>query len=75
MATEQKIPANDKSKGIVNFVQETKREVEKVTWPTRKEISMTTMLIVVFAVLTGVFFLVVDWGLGFVVSKILGLSS
>jgi preprotein translocase subunit SecE len=75
MTNEQETSLSEKPKsGLVDFARETKREIEKVTWPTRKEISMTTFLIVVFALITGVFFLVVDSGLGFVVSKLLGMG-
>ncbi|MFA4994596.1 MAG: preprotein translocase subunit SecE [Bdellovibrionales bacterium] len=59
---------------LVDFAHETQREISKVTWPTRNEITMTTILIVIFALITGVFFLVVDSGLGFVISKLLGMS-
>lgn len=76
MANEQITAANDKPKGgIVNFFQETRREIAKVTWPTRKEISLTTTLIVVFALIAGIFFLMVDTALGFVVSHVLGMNS
>jgi len=75
MTNEQETSANEKPQsGLVDFARETKREIEKVTWPTRKEITMTTILIVLFALVTGVFFLVVDSGLGFVVSKLLGMA-
>lgn len=76
MANEQTGSTGEKSKsGIADFVRETQREISKVTWPSQKEISVTTLLIVVFAVLMGVFFLVVDSGLGYAVSSILGLNS
>jgi len=60
---------------IVEFFNETKREVAKVTWPTQKEIVMTTMLIVAMAVLGGVFFFFVDNILGLALSKLLGMRS
>ncbi len=60
---------------MVDFVTETRREIAKVTWPTRKEIVTTTILIIIFALITGVFFLVVDWILGLGVSKLLGMQS
>jgi len=75
MAKETVAPEEKNKRGLAEFVRETKREIAKVTWPTRKEISVTTALIVVFAIITGVFFLVVDSALGFVVSKVLGMHS
>ncbi len=58
---------------ILKFFDETKREVAKVTWPTQREISMTTVMIVAMALAGGVFFFVVDGALGFVIGKILGM--
>ena len=59
--------------GLSGFFRETRREIAKVTWPTRREITVTTILIVVFALIVGVFFLMVDTALGYIVSKILGM--
>ena len=61
--------------GLTEFVRETQREIAKVTWPTRKETLVTTAMIVVMALIAGVFFLAVDTVLGFVVSRILGMNS
>ncbi|MDD2325783.1 MAG: preprotein translocase subunit SecE [Alphaproteobacteria bacterium] len=60
---------------IVEFFRETRREVAKVTWPTRKETVLTTVMIVVMAVVAGLFFFLVDGMLGFVISRILGMTS
>jgi len=60
---------------LVEFTRETQREVQKVTWPTRKETVMTTIMIVVMALMAGVFFFVVDSILGFGIGRILGMSS
>ncbi|MDD3370370.1 MAG: preprotein translocase subunit SecE [Alphaproteobacteria bacterium] len=57
------------------FMRETKREIDKVTWPSRKEVVVTTFLIIAFALVTGVFFLIVDWVLGYGVSHLLGMQS
>jgi len=60
---------------LVTFAQETKREIAKVTWPTQRETTMTTVMIVVMALVAGLFFLCVDTALGFAVSKVLGMRS
>lgn len=57
------------------FVNETRREIAKVAWPSRKETVQMTIMIVVMALVTGVFFLAVDSGLGFIISRILGMNS
>ena len=75
MGNEQTNSVTDKPKGgLSGFIRETRREIAKVTWPTRKEISVTTTLIVIFALVTGVFFLLVDTALGFAVSHLLGMN-
>lgn len=60
---------------LVEFFNETKREIGKVTWPTQKEIVMTTILIIGMALVAGLFFFVVDNILGFTISKILGMRA
>ena len=76
MANDQTIAGGDKPKGgMADFVRDTRREIGKITWPTRKEVMLTTSLIVVLALVTGVFFLMVDTGLGYIVSRLLGMNS
>ncbi len=60
---------------VVEFARETRREIAKVTWPTRKETVVTTVMIVVMALVAGVFFLAVDSALGFAIGRILGMNS
>jgi preprotein translocase subunit SecE len=60
---------------IVEFAQETKREIMKVTWPARRETVMTTVMILIMALAAGVFFLGVDSFLGFAISRLLSMSS
>ena len=44
----------------VKFIQETRAEISKVVWPTRRETLMTTLMVFVMASLTAVFFFLVD---------------
>jgi preprotein translocase subunit SecE len=60
---------------LTEFVRTTRRELAKVTWPSRRETVMTTTLIIVMALVTGVFFFAVDSGIGFVISRILGMKE
>jgi preprotein translocase subunit SecE len=46
--------------GPIQFFQETRREISKVTWPTWKETYLTTMMVFIMVALTMVFFAVVD---------------
>jgi preprotein translocase subunit SecE len=59
----------------VEFVREVKREVSKVTWPTRKEALITTAMVFVMAFIMGIFFLLVDQLLSIGVRALLGIGG
>ena len=44
----------------VKFINETRAEISKVVWPTRREVVMTTIMVFIMAALTAVFFSLVD---------------
>ncbi len=44
----------------MQFIQQTRAEIAKVVWPTRKETLLTTMMVFIMAALTAVFFALVD---------------
>ncbi|MEY1556911.1 preprotein translocase subunit SecE [Yoonia sp. R2331] len=44
----------------VKFVNETRAEIAKVVWPTRREVIMTTIMVFIMAALTAIFFSLVD---------------
>ncbi len=54
------------------FVQESRVELRKVVWPTRRETGMTTLVVFGFTVLAGVFFWVVDVLLAWAMRHITG---
>ncbi|WP_439649901.1 preprotein translocase subunit SecE [Gymnodinialimonas hymeniacidonis] len=43
------------------FLQQTRSEIAKVVWPTRREVLVTTGMVFVMAVLAAIFFFGVDW--------------
>lgn len=45
---------------VRKFFPEVRDEVKKVTWPSRKETSMTTIFVFVFALVAAIYFLIVD---------------
>ncbi|MBL3569134.1 preprotein translocase subunit SecE [Rhodovulum sp. BSW8] len=45
----------------LQFIQQTRSEISKVVWPTRREVFLTTIMVFVMASLTAVFFFFVDW--------------
>ncbi len=42
------------------FIQQVRAEVSKVTWPTRREVMLTTAMVMAMATLTAIFFSLVD---------------
>ncbi|MBL8569494.1 MAG: preprotein translocase subunit SecE [Phreatobacter sp.] len=48
------------------FMQQVRQEANKVTWPTRKEVGITSMMVVIFMIVSAIFFFAADsiirWG-------------
>jgi preprotein translocase subunit SecE len=63
------------SKNPAEFAREVRREVTRVTWPTRKETMITTAMVFVMVIVASIFFLIVDQIIGFGVRTILGLGG
>ena len=57
------------------FIQEVRQEVSKVTWPTWKEVWITTAMVLVMVALTSIFFLVADQIIASVIQFILGAGQ
>ena len=57
------------------FFQEVRAEAAKVSWPTRRETVVTTIMVFIFAVIAAIFFLIVDWVIRFAVTFVLGIGS
>jgi preprotein translocase subunit SecE len=57
------------------LIEEVRREVAKVTWPSRKETMITTMMVFVFVILAAIFFFFVDQVMSLLVKSILGLGA
>jgi preprotein translocase subunit SecE len=53
------------------FLQEVRQETRKITWPSRRETMITTVMVLIMVVLASVFFLVVDTVLKWGVEKLL----
>ncbi|PYF10950.1 protein translocase subunit secE/sec61 gamma [Rhodobacter viridis] len=49
----------------IQFLSQVRSEVGKITWPTRRETVLTTVMVLVMAMLTAIFFSFVDWVIGF----------
>lgn len=57
------------------FLQEVRAEAEKVTWPTRKETTVTTIMVFVMVAVASVFFLLADQVMRIAVSYVLGIGT
>ena len=56
------------------FLRQVRQEVARVTWPTRKELTQTTLMVFLMAVAVAFFFFVVDEVLGVFVRFVLGVA-
>ncbi|MGO8955101.1 MAG: preprotein translocase subunit SecE [Rhodomicrobium sp.] len=56
------------------FLQQVRAEGTKVTWPTRRETLVTTMMVVAMAVFASLFFLMSDQIFSRLIGLILGLG-
>jgi len=54
------------------FIQAARAELRRVVWPTLEETRNTTIAVLVFALIMGVFFWLLDLGLLYATSKITG---
>ncbi|CAL8972438.1 preprotein translocase subunit SecE [Rhodoplanes serenus] len=56
------------------FLQEVRSETEKVTWPSRRETAITTVMVFVMSATAAVFFLLADQIIRFGVTLVLGIG-
>ncbi|MCB1421944.1 MAG: preprotein translocase subunit SecE [Nitratireductor sp.] len=57
------------------FLQQVRQEVSKVTWPTRRETMVTTVMVFIMIILAAFFFLAVDQVLSTIVGLLLEIGS
>ena len=58
----------------LQFIQEVRQEVAKVTWPTWKEVWITTLMVLVMVALASLFFMAADLVLSWFIKTILELG-
>jgi len=56
----------------LQFIQQTRSEVSKVVWPTRREVLLTTAMVFAMAALAAIFFSLVDLLIRFGMQGLLG---
>jgi len=57
------------------FMQEVRAETEKVTWPSRRETAITTVMVFVMVAVAAVFFLISDQIIRVAVTLVLGIGG
>lgn len=58
--------------GLVNFIKETRQELNKVTWPTRDEVWQATLVVIITTVIMAAFIGTVDFFLSSLMRILLG---
>ena len=61
--------------GPLMFIQQVRNEVSKVTWPSRNETTLTSVIVIIFAIIASLFFFLRDQVMSFFIRLILGLGS
>ncbi len=59
----------------IEFVNEVRHEVSKVTWPTKREVWITTVLVGIMVTMASLFFLLADQVLGTIVKFLLSFGK
>lgn len=57
------------------FIAQVRQEASKVTWPSRKETLVTTVMVFVLSAIAAVFFFIIDQILGFGVQSLLSIGA
>ncbi|MBN9585817.1 MAG: preprotein translocase subunit SecE [Afipia sp.] len=57
------------------FLQEVRSETAKVTWPTRRETMITTIMVFVMVAVSSIFFFVADQIIRVLITYILGIQT
>ncbi len=59
----------------LEYVRQVKAEMQKVTWPSRQELTSSTIAVFIMVFLAAIFLFLVDQILAFGVNSILGLNG
>lgn len=55
------------------FVREVRQEMQKVTWPTRRETTVSTLMVFALVAVAATFFIFVDWFISTIVRMLIGI--
>jgi preprotein translocase subunit SecE len=57
------------------FLQQVRAETSKVTWPSRRETMISTIMVFVMAILAALFFFTADQLMGWLISLLLNIGN
>ena len=57
----------------IRFIRQTRTEVSRITWPGRREVALTTVMVFAMAMLAAAFFFMVDFGIRTSLEYVLGV--
>jgi preprotein translocase subunit SecE len=60
-------------KSPAKFVREVKNEGAKVSWPTKREVWVACLMVLIITAFMAIFFFFADWAISSAVKAILGL--
>ncbi|ESQ93136.1 hypothetical protein ABENE_06190 [Asticcacaulis benevestitus DSM 16100 = ATCC BAA-896] len=69
-ATADAVKTPKKPFNPAKFFKEVQNEAKRITWTSRKEVWITTVMVLIMVVLAGVFFFVIDGALGFLTNYV-----
>ena len=58
----------------VQFARQVRQEVAKVTWPSRRETGISTLMVLIMVVMAALFFMMVDQFFAWIVRLLFGLG-
>lgn len=64
---------SSKTTNPFTFLQQVRSETAKVTWPSRRETMISTVMVLAFAVMAALFFFAADQIMSWVINLILGI--
>jgi preprotein translocase subunit SecE len=58
----------------IEFFKEVRQEASKISWPTRKEVWITTLAVMVMVTVASLFFMAADQVFGWLTATVLGIN-
>lgn len=55
------------------FIQQVKQEAGKITWPTRKDTTTSTIMVLIMVTIAAIFFFIADWVISSIIQIVLGV--